>query len=297
MGSPVVEFSKDEDEKKKQKNAIVDKVLARLAELHIHLDLYDYGLKATQNSIYQVGMGIGFEFNCVGWEALKQRLERHEKFIRDDESTLLGCFMAAKTKGTGYRQKGPAESVHFQINRNSCDVHIDSHGVVDDMGQYSLVGMMAHLPWDLLPFLTKNHGYRWLAPNVLLAPTLGFSPSVLTRVQRFYEGGFKGGLPSMAEVAKGFQVGYDVQIMGHTRVGGVISYDDSYLTKIKPSLAFDTIGKYGRLSTQLSMDDVSAGATLNLSEHLKLESAFSKTFDSAEKADVKVKIYYQVGDW
>ncbi|WP_336913127.1 hypothetical protein [Runella sp.] len=52
MGSPVVEFSEDEDEKKKQKNAIVDKVLARLTELHIHLDLYEYGIKATQNSIY-----------------------------------------------------------------------------------------------------------------------------------------------------------------------------------------------------------------------------------------------------
>ena len=50
MGSPVVEFS--EDEEKKQKNAIVDKVLARLTELHIHLDLYEYGIKATQNSIY-----------------------------------------------------------------------------------------------------------------------------------------------------------------------------------------------------------------------------------------------------
>ncbi len=291
MGSPIYVLDKD------QQQAIVTKIRERLAELHINLDLYGFAVKATENAIYKVGVGIGVEFTCIDWTGLTQRLERHDKFIKDDETTLLGCFMAAKTKGTGFRQKGLSESVHFQINRSSCDVHIDSHGVVDNTGQYSLVGMMAHLPWDLLPFMTKNHGYVQISHNVLLAPTLGFSPSVITRLQRFYDGGLKGGLPNMREIGAGMQVGYDVQIMGHTRVGGVVSLDESALLKLKPSLTFDTINKYARLSAQVSQSDIWAKGELSVSSHLKFEGSVSKSFDSAEKTDVKVLVLYRAADW
>ena len=280
----------DEREKK-----IIRDVNEALSALNIRLSKYGAAVKATVNAVYKVGVGYGYEFTCVDYPALKETLEKHPEFIRDDRNTLLGCFMAAKTKGTGYRQIGNSSSVHFQIDNNQCDVHVDSHGVVNQLGQYSLVGMLAHVPWDLLPYMT-NYGYVRLGENVLLAPTIGLSPSMVTRLVSFYDNGLKGDLPTLKEFGSGVQFGYDLQIGAHTRFGVVGSVDTSYTAKIKPSLSYESLVRAGRLTLQVSKDDFAASGELNLGTYFKIEGAASGQFDSG--SDLALKVFLKAeGRW
>lgn len=137
---------------------IVSEIKKLLSSNPIKIDLDTFIITVKPNSEYRIGTHIGFKFHCQNSEGLKKALLLSQEFNLDSTSTALGWFMQLATHGVGFRQIGRARSLHIEIDDHACDIHVDTHGIVEGLGVYYFRGMEGHLNWDLIPsFLPSLH--------------------------------------------------------------------------------------------------------------------------------------------
>lgn len=97
-----------------------------------------YGIR-IQNHIANVNAvsvgrttGQGITFTAKNHGALALALQSTNNFRKDDRSEVFGALAAGATSGDGWREVGrPGEpSLHCQLSRTLCNIHIDRIGFV-----------------------------------------------------------------------------------------------------------------------------------------------------------------------
>lgn len=147
--------------------------------------------------VYEKPEPEGFDFQSTNPALLLKLVEHNKKFHHDDPKDAYGALMSLVTIGEGFRQIGAGPSIHIEIEvkTNECNVHLDSHGFVDESG-YNCDRMLAHGVWDLgpgkIPWLYRQVGGMTLAPYLAVnlpldlpyfgkLPEFSSLPSSLTR--------------------------------------------------------------------------------------------------------------------
>lgn len=95
-----------------------------------------YGIRIQNHIVNLSGVkvgrdtGAGITFTAKSTAQLVLALQSTKNFRKDDRSELFGAVAAAATNGEGWREMGkPGEpSLHCQIAKSSCNIHIDRIG-------------------------------------------------------------------------------------------------------------------------------------------------------------------------
>ncbi len=226
-------LSIEKDLTDQQRDDNIQTILRHLQDAKIVLNDYRWQVKQKGKSkdVYEIGPDIGMKFTCDNFVGLTNTLENSALFRRDDRATFSGCMMALVTKGVGYRLVGTGNSIHFQIDKHDCDVHIDSRGIVDSTTNfYSLSAMLRHLNADLIPsFVPSVHLSRYANISPFLSLSTRFDimrmtndlfksgqiqETIQTGVQVYDNGSFRAAtvvnIPLSLDISRGGGVNFDV---------------------------------------------------------------------------------------
>lgn len=114
--------------------------------------------------VYKNPAPIGFDFECEDTRSLIRHLSLNLNFGHDNKSEVTGHIATRLAFGISFRQVRSASSIHFEIAKYKCNVHLDKVSVAlerDARGNliYNVGDLAQHLVTDHL-----NKG-KYIVPN------------------------------------------------------------------------------------------------------------------------------------
>ena len=154
-------------------------VLKRATALKIPLRRHIDTIKET----YVAGGVQGFKFTPKDYPGLQKAVAeaiKHMVLFNDDFTDAVGAIMGSDARKHGYavsaRERNLYDSLHIELSKRSCDVHLDSTSITTGFKGFPFWG--GH--YDPTRFIA--HGIKDLAPSYLHGTWASFLSPALARL-------------------------------------------------------------------------------------------------------------------
>jgi hypothetical protein len=130
----------------------------------IHLGLILTPFLDEVTRVYPPNGPIGFDFKCEDISGLFAAVKYNPHFGYDNPRNIAGHVATELAHGISFREDNQQDSLHFEIAKDICNVHIDSISVVagkDESGDiiYNTANLLQHISSDHFNFR------KVIAPN------------------------------------------------------------------------------------------------------------------------------------